>query len=41
MKEINENKYEDVNGGILPAIVAGLVLADFAVGVYEGFTRQK
>lgn len=38
MKDLNIKEVQDVNGGILPAIVAGLILADFAVGVYEGFT---
>ena len=38
MKEINANQMEDVNGGFLPQIVAALILADFAIGVYEGFT---
>ena len=39
MKDLTIKEVQDVNGGILPAIVAGLILADFAVGVYEGFTR--
>ena len=38
MKELNVNQIEDVNGGFLPQIVAGLILVDFAIGVYEGFT---
>jgi lactobin A/cerein 7B family class IIb bacteriocin len=38
MKELNTNQIEDVNGGFLPQIVAGLILVDFAIGVYEGFT---
>jgi lactobin A/cerein 7B family class IIb bacteriocin len=39
MKEINANELKDINGGFLPQIVAGLILVDFAIGVYEGFTR--
>tara|TARA_Y100001963_G_C6790285_1_gene455034 strand:- start:2855 stop:2974 length:120 start_codon:yes stop_codon:yes gene_type:complete len=38
MKDLNIKEFQDVSGGILPAIVAGLILADFAIGVYEGFT---
>jgi len=40
MKELNANQIEDVNGGFLPQIVAGLILVDFAIGVYEGFTAK-
>jgi lactobin A/cerein 7B family class IIb bacteriocin len=38
MKNLDVQEVQEVNGGILPAIVAGLVLVDFAIGVYEGFT---
>jgi hypothetical protein len=32
MKELNVNKYEEVNGGIIPVIAAGIALASH-VGV--------
>jgi len=38
MLELKTNEVQAVNGGFLPQIVAAVMLADFAVGVYEGFT---
>ena len=40
MQEINSTQIKDVSGGFLPQIVAGLILVDFAIGVYEGFTAK-
>jgi lactobin A/cerein 7B family class IIb bacteriocin len=38
MKTLNQVEIEEVNGGFLPALAALIVIGDFAVGVYEGFT---
>ncbi len=38
MKDLEIQEMQEVNGGFLPQIVAALILADFAIGVYEGFT---
>lgn len=41
MRNLETKELNNVNGGVLPAIVAGIILADFAYGVYEGFTSKQ
>jgi lactobin A/cerein 7B family class IIb bacteriocin len=39
MQTLHKSEIEEVNGGLIGTIVAGLALLDFGIGVYQGFSK--